>query len=122
MLCFGFVLLATDPIFTHCAFLIFSIHAKCYKCNKCGEQFGTQAAYAAHRVTHNPTNKKAPSFSCEICGKMIPNQLKFFEHLKVHYEPGSGAILVNPSATSGALVTLENGATHTKITDRSVVS
>ncbi|XP_069679199.1 uncharacterized protein [Periplaneta americana] len=61
-----------------------SIHAKCYKCMKCGEQFGTQAAYTAHRLSHNTAKKM---FSCELCGKGFANQLKFFEHLKSHYEP-----------------------------------
>lgn len=61
-----------------------SIHTKCYKCMKCGEQFGSQSAYASHRLTHN-TSKKV--FSCELCGKSFANQLKFFEHLKSHYEP-----------------------------------
>lgn len=28
-------------------------------------------------------------FSCELCHKTCPNQLKFFEHLKSHYEPGA---------------------------------
>lgn len=28
-------------------------------------------------------------FACELCNKQFPTQLKFFEHLKVHYEPGS---------------------------------
>jgi len=68
-----------------------NIHAKCYKCNKCGETFNSQAAFSAHRASHStPGNPKRPvnSFSCELCNKQFGSQLKFFEHLKVHYEPG----------------------------------
>lgn len=103
-------------------FLLFSVHAKCFKCNKCGEQFPTQATYAAHRVTHNISSKKGLSFSCEICGKNLPNQLKFFEHLKAHYEPGSGALVVDPSNSANGLVAIENGSAHQKLSDSHVVS
>nr|CAD7202759.1 unnamed protein product [Timema douglasi] len=64
-----------------------SILNKCLKCNKCGEQFVNQAALTSHRLTHLPSAAKKPSFNCELCGKAIANQLKFFEHLKSHYEP-----------------------------------
>lgn len=99
-----------------------SVHAKCFKCNKCGEQFPSQAAYAAHRVTHNVSSKKGLTFSCEICGKSLPNQLKFFEHLKAHYEPGSGVLVVDPSSSTNGLVDMENGSAHAheKLTDDNI--
>lgn len=66
-----------------------NIHSKCYKCNKCGDQFTSQSTYSAHRATHVSSNKK--TFSCELCGKGFAHQLKFFEHLKSHYEPITSA-------------------------------
>lgn len=74
-----------------------SIHTKGYKCVKCGEQFGSQSACATHRLTHS-TNKKV--FSCELCGKSFANQLKFFEHLKSHYEPTVSTVISEPSPIS----------------------
>lgn len=68
-----------------------NIHSKCYKCNKCGDSFSSQAAFAAHRATHNVPTKRLPMaslFLCELCNKQFNTQLKFFEHLKTHYEPG----------------------------------
>ncbi|XP_046665159.1 zinc finger protein 613-like isoform X2 [Homalodisca vitripennis] len=68
-----------------------NIHTKCYKCNKCGETFTTQAAFSAHRLTHasvGNTKRPANNYSCELCNKQFGSQLKFFEHLKSHYEPG----------------------------------
>lgn len=68
-----------------------NIHSKCYKCNKCGDSFSSQAAFAAHRATHNVPTKRLPMaslFLCELCNKQFNSQLKFFEHLKTHYEPG----------------------------------
>ncbi|XP_034240071.1 zinc finger protein 473-like isoform X2 [Thrips palmi] len=97
-----------------------SVNAKSFKCNKCAEQFPTQAAYAAHRVTHNVSSKKSLSFSCEICGKMLANQLKFFEHLKAHYEPGSGVLVIDPSSSANGLVSMENGSAHEKLADGNV--
>ncbi|XP_075235267.1 uncharacterized protein LOC142332613 [Lycorma delicatula] len=73
-----------------------SIHTKCYKCNKCGESFNTQAAFSSHKIVHTAPTKQRPSannlstaFSCELCNKQFVSQLKFFEHLKHHYEPSS---------------------------------
>ncbi|KAF4523269.1 hypothetical protein B566_EDAN006892 [Ephemera danica] len=57
---------------------------KILKCTKCPETFQTQAALLAHKQIHTV---KKPLFNCEICGKNFVNQLKFFEHLKSHYEP-----------------------------------
>uniref|UniRef100_A0A182PVR1 C2H2-type domain-containing protein n=1 Tax=Anopheles epiroticus TaxID=199890 RepID=A0A182PVR1_9DIPT len=37
-----------------------------------------------------PSGMKAPplgSFSCQLCGKVVQDQLAFFNHLKEHYEP-----------------------------------
>jgi len=85
-----------------------NIHTKCYKCVKCGEQFGSQSAYATHRATHN-TNKK--TFSCELCSKSFANQLKFFEHLKSHYEPTVSTGTAEPSPTANASNNKEKHAT-----------
>ena len=74
-----------------------SIHNKCYKCTKCGEQFNSQAAYSSHRLTHNMSRKM---FSCELCGKTSINQLKFFEHLKSHYEPNSLSVIEETSVVN----------------------
>lgn len=38
----------------------------------------------SHKFTHS---SKKTNYACEICNKTCQNQLKFFEHLKSHYEP-----------------------------------
>lgn len=60
-------------------------HIKCYKCQFCDEQFTNQQQFNAHKQTHTLTKPKP--FNCEICLKGFDSQLKFFEHLKYHYEP-----------------------------------
>lgn len=35
----------------------------------------------------NDENKSEEGFRCQICNQLIPDQLKFFSHLKNHYEP-----------------------------------
>lgn len=62
-------------------------HIKCYKCDQCGEQFINQSNFTQHKQTHNIFTNKSKQFSCEICAKACDSQLKFFEHLKAHYEP-----------------------------------
>lgn len=59
------------------------------RCGKCGECFASQAELSTHRATHTK-KQTAPSlsnFSCQLCNKGFPTQIKFFEHLKAHYEP-----------------------------------
>lgn len=87
-----------------------NIHAKCYKCNKCGESFTSQAAFAAHRATHSVPTKRLPvatTFSCELCNKLFGTQIKFFEHLKSHYEPIQSSPLpsIEPAPT---VISLQN--------------
>lgn len=43
------------------------------------------------------------SFSCELCLKQFGSQLKFFEHLKVHYEPTIVNTKVEPLALNRPL-------------------
>lgn len=38
-------------------------------------------------------------YACELCNKTCQNQLKFFEHLKSHYEPGLSPKDVNCEVT-----------------------
>lgn len=61
---------------------------KCYKCTKCGEQFVNQSLLTSHKLIHISGKRM---FNCELCGKGFANQLKFFEHLKSHYEPSPGS-------------------------------
>ncbi|XP_065209755.1 zinc finger protein 845 isoform X2 [Planococcus citri] len=76
-----------------------NIHAKCYKCTKCGEQFPNQATFNAHKIQQH-SSKKA-NYSCELCNKTCANQLKFFEHLKSHYEPSMNAENIRNSSANG---------------------
>uniref|UniRef100_A0A1B6CC12 C2H2-type domain-containing protein n=1 Tax=Clastoptera arizonana TaxID=38151 RepID=A0A1B6CC12_9HEMI len=87
-----------------------NIHAKCYKCNKCGESFTSQAAFTTHRATHSVPTKRLPAtttFSCELCNKLFSSQIKFFEHLKSHYEPLQPAQLT-PLESSPSVISLHN--------------
>ncbi|KAF6216111.1 hypothetical protein GE061_000449 [Apolygus lucorum] len=58
-----------------------------YKCQKCGDAFVSHAALMSHRSTHQVPAKRTSVFACEICGFQNNNQVRFFEHLKGHYEP-----------------------------------
>ncbi|XP_059479936.1 zinc finger protein 567-like [Neocloeon triangulifer] len=66
---------------------------KVLKCPKCSETFHSQAELTAHKQTHNKKQQQQqqqqqlPSYNCELCNKGFPTQIKFFEHLKAHYEP-----------------------------------
>ena len=67
------------------------------KCSKCNEQFNSQQQLNQHKLSHHGNaisppdkqmnNNSHKSFNCELCSKTFDNQLKFFEHLKNHYEP-----------------------------------
>jgi Zinc-finger double-stranded RNA-binding/Zinc finger, C2H2 type/C2H2-type zinc finger len=60
------------------------------RCGKCGECFASQAELNTHRATHTKKQTAQQSllnFSCQLCNKGFPTQIKFFEHLKAHYEP-----------------------------------
>uniref|UniRef100_A0A182K1N4 C2H2-type domain-containing protein n=1 Tax=Anopheles christyi TaxID=43041 RepID=A0A182K1N4_9DIPT len=56
----------------------------------------TLAQQASATDTRHPVN----SFSCQLCGKVVQDQLMFFNHLKEHYEP-SGS--VNGSASDATI-------------------
>ncbi|XP_050442849.1 zinc finger protein 135-like isoform X2 [Adelges cooleyi] len=92
-----------------------SIHPKCYKCKQCGEQFNSQSLFTAHRVVHAPkrVNGRMP-FLCEICDKHFTHQIKFFEHLKFHYEPQQSKVIVvtTDSGTSPHHVNYQNPTTQ----------
>jgi uncharacterized C2H2 Zn-finger protein len=78
---------------------------KVHRCGKCGETFANQAALTSHRLTHSKKQQQQTqqqhhqqqqqlllqqqqaNFSCQLCNKGFPTQIKFFEHLKSHYEP-----------------------------------
>ncbi|XP_039295354.1 uncharacterized protein LOC111062401 [Nilaparvata lugens] len=77
---------------------------KTYKCSKCGESFSTQHLLTAHRSVHTGAPIKQRSFNCELCqNKQFATQLKFFEHLKGHYEPAA----VGEGVTEGGASNLE---------------
>ncbi|XP_050300052.1 zinc finger protein 846-like [Anthonomus grandis grandis] len=72
-----------------------------YTCTFCSETFTNNDEYQQHEGTCNaakvPTNSP---FSCQLCNTPFGDQLKFFEHLKKHYEPGgiAGPPLVEEAA------------------------
>lgn len=71
-----------------------------FRCTKCDESFPSQTSLATHKITAHTLKK---SFGCELCGKNFINQLKFFEHLKSHYEPKPNQnvnILIKPNDKS----------------------
>lgn len=49
-------------------------------------------------------------FLCEICDKHFTHQIKFFEHLKLHYEPQQSKVIVvtTDSGTSPHHVNYQN--------------
>lgn len=51
-------------------------------------------------------------FLCEICDKHFTHQIKFFEHLKYHYEPQQSKVIVvtTESGTSPHHVNYQNHA------------
>lgn len=60
-------------------------------CNLCEQTFNSNDDFAQHELlcqtTITPINQ-ASVFSCQICNEPFQEQLRFFEHLKKHYEPG----------------------------------
>ncbi|KAJ8939754.1 hypothetical protein NQ318_004167 [Aromia moschata] len=73
-------------------------------CNLCEQTFNSNDEFAQHELlcqtTITPINQ-ANVFSCQICNEPFQEQLRFFEHLKKHYEPGGGSAASNPpKATS----------------------
>nr|CAH7721462.1 unnamed protein product [Callosobruchus chinensis] len=71
-------------------------------CNQCEQTFATQDEFAQHELlcqtTITPVNSLPNSFACQICNTPFTDQLKFFEHLKKHYEPGGGGLPTGPPA------------------------
>ncbi|CAH1098654.1 unnamed protein product [Psylliodes chrysocephalus] len=73
--------------------------AKKIVCNLCEQSFTSNDEFAQHELlcqtTITPVNQ-ANSFHCQICNEPFTEQLKFFEHLKKHYEPGGGGLPTAP--------------------------
>ena len=61
------------------------------QCNLCEQTFTSNDDFAQHEIlcqtTITPVHNTA--FSCQICNASFQDQLRFFEHLKSHYEPSS---------------------------------
>lgn len=61
------------------------------QCSLCEQSFNSADDLAQHQMlcqtTITPINQS--SFSCQICNSSFGDQLKFFEHLKSHYEPSN---------------------------------
>jgi hypothetical protein len=59
------------------------------QCNLCEQTFTSSDDFAQHEIlcqtTITPVHNTA--FSCQICNANFQDQLRFFEHLKSHYEP-----------------------------------
>lgn len=62
---------------------------KVYKCNLCEQIFSNSEEFGTHQslcqTTITPIHQAA--FVCQICNGSFQDQLRFFEHLKAHYEP-----------------------------------
>ncbi|KAJ8919241.1 hypothetical protein NQ315_003824 [Exocentrus adspersus] len=71
-------------------------------CNLCEQTFNSNDDFAQHELlcqtTITPINQ-ASVFSCQICNEPFQEQLRFFEHLKKHYEPGGSASASAPSSS-----------------------
>ncbi|CAG9832284.1 unnamed protein product [Diabrotica balteata] len=73
--------------------------AKNIVCNLCEQSFSSSDEFAQHEIlcqtTITPVNQ-VNAFNCQICNEPFTEQLKFFEHLKKHYEPGGGGLPTGP--------------------------
>lgn len=62
---------------------------KVYKCTLCEHLFNNSEEFGTHQTlcqtTITPIHQAA--FVCQICNGSYQDQLRFFEHLKSHYEP-----------------------------------
>ncbi|KRT80224.1 zinc finger protein [Oryctes borbonicus] len=60
-----------------------------YRCNLCEQIFSNSNEFGTHQnlcqTTITPIHQAA--FICQICNGSFQDQLRFFEHLKSHYEP-----------------------------------
>ncbi|XP_028131481.1 zinc finger protein 26 isoform X2 [Diabrotica virgifera virgifera] len=73
--------------------------SKTIVCNLCEQSFSSNDEFAQHEIlcqtTITPVNQ-VNAFNCQICNEPFTEQLKFFEHLKKHYEPGGGGLPTGP--------------------------
>lgn len=76
------------------------------QCNLCEQTFTSNDDFAQHEIlcqtTITPVHN--PAFSCQICNANFQDQLRFFEHLKSHYEPNNQV----PTSQSNNKIESEN--------------
>ncbi|XP_063530170.1 zinc finger protein 423-like [Cydia strobilella] len=68
------------------------------------DNYVTQVQHQTHLAddTHNITHEVRPVLICCICGEYYgEEQLKFYQHLKQHYEPHATIIIENPVSDLG---------------------
>lgn len=72
------------------------------QCSLCEQTFNSGEDFAQHELlcqtTITPVNTS--SFSCQLCNAAFHDQLRFFEHLKAHYEPNQAAEQVRKCFTT----------------------
>uniref|UniRef100_A0A182NP05 C2H2-type domain-containing protein n=1 Tax=Anopheles dirus TaxID=7168 RepID=A0A182NP05_9DIPT len=52
-----------------------------------------------------------PTFSCQLCGKQVQDQLLFFNHLKEHYEPSVARSTGSADSVNSSAMVVKNVAT-----------
>ncbi|KAF7272242.1 hypothetical protein GWI33_014954 [Rhynchophorus ferrugineus] len=66
-----------------------AVNTKKYVCSFCNENFLHIDEFQEHEGSCQEAKIPVPlPFSCQLCNTPFADQLKFFEHLKKHYEPG----------------------------------
>ncbi|XP_060530302.1 zinc finger protein 471-like [Cylas formicarius] len=71
-----------------------TLSVKKFVCNSCDQTFSNDDECAEHEAACQTARASsvASPFSCQLCNTSFQDQLKFFEHLKKHYEPGGGGL------------------------------
>ncbi|XP_030745689.1 zinc finger protein 271-like [Sitophilus oryzae] len=76
-----------------------AVNLKKYACSFCTQTFTDTDEYQEHEGSCQAAKLPEVSpFSCQLCNTPFADQLKFFEHLKKHYEPGGLGMTVEPPA------------------------
>ncbi|CAG9864565.1 unnamed protein product [Phyllotreta striolata] len=90
-------------------------------CNLCEQSFNSNDEFAQHELlcqtTITPVNQ-ANAFNCQLCNEPFTEQLKFFEHLKKHYEPGGGGLPTLPKDAGEKKATAQEKAAETAENER----
>nr|XP_023013728.1 zinc finger protein 595-like [Leptinotarsa decemlineata]XP_023013735.1 zinc finger protein 595-like [Leptinotarsa decemlineata] len=90
-------------------------------CNLCEQSFNSNDEFAQHELlcqtTITPVNQ-VNTFNCQICNQPFTEQLKFFEHLKKHYESGGGGLPTSPPKTAPEKKTTSPEKTETVENER----